>query len=112
MRQRGVWKWLGDPVVPPSLVELIEARLGTLRAPVSDIIDVLAVGEPMDLAALTRITGAAAVEDADDPGSFCAGTGPQDVRRSPGLSASAVWRGTAEARGAYAATSTARARRD
>src|SRR4029077_7189912 len=36
--------------------------------PVSDVIDVLAVGEPIELAALTRITNAAAVEEAETRG--------------------------------------------
>ena len=54
--------------MPPGLVELIESRIGALPAPVSDVIDVLAVGEPIELAALTRITDAAAVEEAETRG--------------------------------------------
>lgn len=64
----GPWRWTGDPVVAPGLVELIESRMGDLPAPVSDVLDVLAVGEPIELAALTRITGGAAVEEADARG--------------------------------------------
>jgi DNA-binding CsgD family transcriptional regulator len=63
--QDGYWRWLGDPVLPPSLVELIEGRIGGLPSSVSDVIDALAVGEPIELGALTRITDAAAVEQAD-----------------------------------------------
>jgi DNA-binding CsgD family transcriptional regulator len=59
------WRWLGDPVLPPSLVELIEGRVGGLPSPVSDVIDALAVGEPIELGSLTRITDPAAVEQAD-----------------------------------------------
>ena len=65
VRQHGVWRWLGDPVVPPGLVELIESRIGALPTSVSDVVDVLAVGEPIELASLTRITDPAAVEEAD-----------------------------------------------
>ena len=54
--------------MPPGLVELIESRIGALPAPVSDVIDVLAVGEPIELGALTRITNAAAVEKAETRG--------------------------------------------
>jgi DNA-binding CsgD family transcriptional regulator len=68
VQQDGYWRWLGDPVVPPGLVELIESRIGTLPAPVSDVIDVLAVGEPMELAALRRIVDPAAIEEADTRG--------------------------------------------
>ena len=56
------------PIVAPGLVELIESRIGDLPAPVADVIDALAVGEPIELAALTRITDPAAVEEADTRG--------------------------------------------
>jgi DNA-binding CsgD family transcriptional regulator len=63
--QEGYWRWLGDPVLPPSLVELVEGRVGGLPSEVSDVIDALAVGEPIELASLTRITNPAAIEQAD-----------------------------------------------
>jgi DNA-binding CsgD family transcriptional regulator/tetratricopeptide (TPR) repeat protein len=63
--ERGCWRWAGDPVMPPGLTELIESRIGDLPAPVSDVIDVLAVGEPLDLALLSRLTDPAAIEEAD-----------------------------------------------
>jgi DNA-binding CsgD family transcriptional regulator len=66
--QDGYWHWLGDPVVPPGLVELIEERLGALPPSVSDVIDALAVGEPIELGSLTRITNPDAVEQADTRG--------------------------------------------
>ena len=68
VHERGYWRWVGDPIMPPGLVELIESRIGTLPAPVSDVIDVLAVGEPIELPALTRITDATAVEEAETRG--------------------------------------------
>ena len=68
VQRHGYWRWLGDPVMPPGLVELIESRIGALPAPVSDVIDALAVGEPIELAALRRITDPAAVEEADTRG--------------------------------------------
>jgi DNA-binding CsgD family transcriptional regulator len=63
--QNDYWRWLGDPVLPPSLIELIEGRIGGLPSSVSDVIDALAVGEPLELGSLTRITDLAAVEQAD-----------------------------------------------
>jgi DNA-binding CsgD family transcriptional regulator len=68
VQQQGYWRWIGDPVMPPGLVELIESRIGALPGPVSDVVDVLAVGEPIELAALGRITEPAAVEEADTRG--------------------------------------------
>jgi DNA-binding CsgD family transcriptional regulator len=61
----GHWCWVGDPVLPPSLIELIEGRVGGLPGSVSDVIDALAVGEPLELASLIRITDSDAVEQAD-----------------------------------------------
>jgi DNA-binding CsgD family transcriptional regulator len=66
--QHGYWRWIGDPTVPPGLIELIESRIGDLPAPVADVIDAVAVGEPIELAALTRITDPAAVEEVDTRG--------------------------------------------
>jgi DNA-binding CsgD family transcriptional regulator len=62
------WRWVGDPVVAPGLVELIESRIGDLPAPIADVIDALAVGEPIGLAALTRMTDPASVEEVDSRG--------------------------------------------
>jgi len=63
--QRGYWRWTGDPVVPPSLVEFIEARIGALTGSVSDVIDTLAVAEPLPLRSLARLTDPDAIEEAD-----------------------------------------------
>jgi DNA-binding CsgD family transcriptional regulator len=68
VQEHGYWRWIGDPILPPGLTELIESRIGDLPTPVSDVIDVLAVGEPIELATLTRITDAAAVEEAETRG--------------------------------------------
>ncbi|WP_029114395.1 LuxR family transcriptional regulator [Mycobacterium sp. URHB0044] len=66
--QHGRWQWSGEPIVAPGLVELIEMRIGALPGPVGDVIDALAVGEPIALAALMRVSDPAAVEDADTRG--------------------------------------------
>ncbi len=68
VEERECWRWTGDPIVPPGLAELIESRIGDLPAPVGDVVDVLAVGEPIELAILTKITDAAAIEKAETHG--------------------------------------------
>lgn len=68
LREDRYWHWTGDPVLPPGLTELIESRIGDLSGPVADVVDVLAVGEPIELATLSRITDPAAVEEADTRG--------------------------------------------
>ncbi|KWX67035.1 AAA family ATPase [Mycobacterium sp. NAZ190054] len=64
-RRRDHWRWNGEPSVPRTLVELIESRIGSLRPEVAAVIDLLAVGEPLELAVLQRITDPGAVEEAD-----------------------------------------------
>src|ERR1700758_591809 len=68
VQQHGYWTWIGEPVVPPGLVELIESRFGALPSLVGDVVDALAVGEPLDLALLCRISDPEAVEDAEQRG--------------------------------------------
>lgn len=62
------WRWIGEPVLPPGLIELIEGRLGALPDAVTDVVDVLAVYEPIPLSVLRQLTGPAVVEDADTRG--------------------------------------------
>ncbi|MCV7073080.1 helix-turn-helix transcriptional regulator [Mycobacterium rufum] len=64
----GCWRWSGGPAVPPGLSDLIESRIGALPEQVGDVVDVLSVGEPLDLSVLARITDMAAVEEAESRG--------------------------------------------
>ena len=62
---RGSWRWTGDAAIPASLVELIESRMRDLPPAAGEVVDVLAVGEPLDLASLRRITDPAGIEEAE-----------------------------------------------
>ena len=64
----GYWQWIGDPIMACGLVELLESRIGALPAEAGEVIDTLAVGEPIELTALKRIAGPDAVEEADTRG--------------------------------------------
>lgn len=63
--QQGIWRWNGDPDLPPDLIGLIEARIGALPEAVADVLDVLSVAEPLALTTLTEIADAEAVEEAE-----------------------------------------------
>jgi DNA-binding CsgD family transcriptional regulator/tetratricopeptide (TPR) repeat protein len=65
VEQQGYWRWSGEPVVAPALIELIESRIGALPPAIGAVIDALAVAEPIELGSLARITNPAAVEEAD-----------------------------------------------
>ncbi|MCP9274018.1 helix-turn-helix transcriptional regulator [Mycolicibacterium arenosum] len=68
VEQHGCWRWIGDPILPPGLVELIECRVGALPERLADVVDTLAVGEPIELATLSRLTEAEAIEEAETRG--------------------------------------------
>ena len=108
-QQHGYWRWIGEPIVPPGLVELIESRIGALPASVSDVIDALAVGEPIELASLTRIT-----DHGGGRGSRHAWphhARPRRRRRGSTAGASALRRGAQEPRGTHQAAPIAGTRR-
>jgi DNA-binding CsgD family transcriptional regulator len=64
-QKNGYWQWIGEPSIPRGLVELIESRFGALSQPVVEVIDALAVGEPLEMTTLRRIADADAIEDAN-----------------------------------------------
>jgi DNA-binding CsgD family transcriptional regulator/tetratricopeptide (TPR) repeat protein len=63
-QQNGYWQWTGEPTMPKGLVELIESRFSGLSQPVGEVIDALAVGEPLDMTTLRRIADPEAIEEA------------------------------------------------
>lgn len=67
-RVDGCWRWSGATILPPGLAATIEMRIGALREAVGEVLDVLTIGGPIELAALGRITDPAAVEEADARG--------------------------------------------
>lgn len=78
--RQGYWRWTGDPVIPPSLVELIETRIGALPPAVGEVVDVLAVAEPIQLHRLVAITDADAVTTAEARGLITIDPTDREVR--------------------------------
>ncbi|WP_454789932.1 LuxR C-terminal-related transcriptional regulator [Mycolicibacterium lutetiense] len=76
----GCWRWTGDPVMPPGLVELIETRIGALPPSVSEVVDILAVAEPIQLERLAAITDADAVAAAETRGLITIDPTDREVR--------------------------------
>jgi DNA-binding CsgD family transcriptional regulator/tetratricopeptide (TPR) repeat protein len=64
-QQRDTWHWSGDPALSPDLIGVVESRIGTLSGPVGDVIDILAVAEPIDLDTLMHIADPTAIEEAE-----------------------------------------------
>jgi DNA-binding CsgD family transcriptional regulator len=64
----GVWLWDGRPTLPPSLAELLEARIARVPAPVRDVLEALAVTEPLDSDVLANVAGPDALVQAESLG--------------------------------------------
>ncbi|MFI9386574.1 LuxR C-terminal-related transcriptional regulator [Kutzneria sp. NPDC052558] len=65
---RGVWRLTEPPPVTPGLAELLAVRMGGLSEPVREVMDTLALAEPLGVRLLSGLTDPAAVERAEDAG--------------------------------------------
>jgi DNA-binding NarL/FixJ family response regulator len=65
---RGVWRWPERHEISPALAELVDAQMGLLTRPVRDVVDALALGEPLGMQLLCRLAKPAAVEEAEARG--------------------------------------------
>lgn len=64
----GLWCWAEQPAISPELAELVGTRMGGIPEPVRDVVDLLALGEPLGTSLLSELAGAAAVESAESRG--------------------------------------------
>ncbi|MDT0467168.1 helix-turn-helix transcriptional regulator [Streptomyces gibsoniae] len=67
-RVRGTWRWSGTPSVSPVLADLVATRMGELSGRLRDVVDLLALGEPFDIALLAQLADPAAIEEAEARG--------------------------------------------
>jgi DNA-binding CsgD family transcriptional regulator len=65
---RGVWRWSGRPTLSAGLTELVAARMGAASGPVREVVDLLALGEPLAVDVLGQLTSPADLERAEDAG--------------------------------------------
>jgi len=68
----GEWRWAGTPSVSPSLIEVVEQQIGTVRDEVRDVVDLVAIAEPVDRAILGTLAEPQAIEDAERHGLIAA----------------------------------------
>ena len=67
-RRFGLWTWESRPHVSATLAELVETTVGRQPEPVIEVLDLLAVADPLELGVLTAVTEAAAVDAAEQQG--------------------------------------------
>lgn len=64
----GGWEWSGPLKVTGSLLELIDSQIGAISDTAGDVIDFVAIAEPLELTYLTRLTGSENVEYCEQRG--------------------------------------------
>jgi DNA-binding CsgD family transcriptional regulator len=77
----GVWSWLGTPAISPKLAEIVAARMGALPESLRDVVDVLALGEPLDTRVLGTLVDPSALEVANERGLVQLDSGPRLLAR-------------------------------
>lgn len=64
----GIWRWSSDPAISPELAALLEREIGGLAAGVRDVVDLVALAEPVAVPTLSALTSPADVEEAEGRG--------------------------------------------
>ena len=67
-RPSGMWVWEGQPELSPTLAELVEARIARAPRAVRDVLDALAVTEPLDTDTLAVVVDTDALAEAESLG--------------------------------------------
>ena len=60
------WQWRGPISVLATLADLVDVSIGAAPPAVLDVLDLLAVAEPLELACLTRLAEPSAIEEAEN----------------------------------------------
>ena len=79
-QRQGVWCWPGAPAISGELAEIVGTQMGQLPAEVRDVVDVLALAEPLSVGAVESLADGAALEAAEERGLVVvedAGAAPQ-----------------------------------
>ena len=64
----GIWRWGSEPTISPELAGLLEHQMGGLAPGVQDVVDLVALAEPVALPTLSTLTSAADIEEAEARG--------------------------------------------
>lgn len=61
----GVVRWLGNTTITGSLAELVDTQIGAISRDVRDVVDMVAISEPIDWESLRLLVGPDAIEEAE-----------------------------------------------
>jgi DNA-binding CsgD family transcriptional regulator len=68
VQRDGTWEWTGTPEVSPTLVGLIESQVGAVPDAVLEVVDMVAVAEPVETKVLKLLVEPTAIEEAERRG--------------------------------------------
>ena len=64
----GIWRWTSEPKISPELAGLLDHEIGGLAARVRDVVDLVALAEPVAVPTLAALTSPADLEEAESRG--------------------------------------------
>ena len=64
----GIWRWTRELAISPELTDLLEREIGALPTGVQDVVDMVALAEPVTVPTLCALTSPADVEQAEGRG--------------------------------------------
>ncbi|MFE6645199.1 LuxR C-terminal-related transcriptional regulator [Nocardioides sp. NPDC057772] len=64
----GIWRWTSEPTISPELAGLLGREIADLAAGVRDVVDMVALAEPVAVPTLSALTSAEDVEEAEGRG--------------------------------------------
>jgi DNA-binding CsgD family transcriptional regulator len=64
----GIWRWTSEPTISPELAALVEREIGGLAPRVQDVVDLVALAEPVAVPTLSGLTSPADLEEAENRG--------------------------------------------
>ncbi|KAA1424992.1 AAA family ATPase [Mumia zhuanghuii] len=64
----GIWRWTSELAISPELTDLLEREIGALAAGVQEVVDVVALAEPVAVPTLSALTSPADLEQAEGRG--------------------------------------------
>jgi DNA-binding NarL/FixJ family response regulator len=75
----GEWRWSGTPSVSPTLVELVEQQIGAVPNEIQEVVDLVAIAEPIDGQLLAALADPQSIEAAEQRGLIMAASGATDA---------------------------------
>lgn len=79
VRAADEWRWVGAPSLSPSLVDIVELQIGAISDDVRDVVDLVAIAEPVDRTMLSSLADHVAIEAAERHGLIAANVDTDNV---------------------------------